>query len=88
MWKEANCSPSRSTGEISATNSSAIPVIHSTSLLRAPRAPRPRRARPASADVDRDVRGQRDQDDRRERPARIDRNRRPQQNWHEHVAEL
>ena len=30
MWKVANCSPSRSSGEISATNSGAIPVAHST----------------------------------------------------------
>ena len=31
MWNDANCSPSRSIGEISATNSSAIPSSHSAS---------------------------------------------------------
>src|SRR5262245_20403933 len=30
MWNVANCSPSVSSGEISATNSSAMPVPHST----------------------------------------------------------
>src|SRR5919197_1928823 len=49
MWNVANCWPSTSIGEISATNSSAIPVPHSTArptgAARAPPWARARRHR-------------------------------------------
>ncbi len=78
MWKVANCSPRRSTGEISATNSSAMPSSHSAEppVARRPRPALPPRRAPAS-DIDPHVGGQRDQDDRREVPARVDRLQRP-----------
>ena len=49
MWKVANCSPSASSGETSATNSAAIPVAHSAArpqpAARAPPSARARRQR-------------------------------------------
>ena len=73
MWNVANCSPSRSIGEISATNSSAIPVPHITARPAGrPRARRPRARRaPAQAVHDR-VRDQRRDHDRREGPRGVD----------------
>ena len=57
----ASCSPSRSTGEISATNSSATPVSHSASRPPpAARAPPSRREIRQRRDVDRGVRDQRE----------------------------
>lgn len=45
MWNVANCSPSRSIGEISATNSVAIPAAHNTARpTPTARAPPSRRA--------------------------------------------
>ena len=49
MCIEASCSPSRSTGEISATNSAATPPAHAASRQPAPPARRPRAAPCASA---------------------------------------
>ena len=53
MCIDASCSPSRSTGETSATNSSAMPVSHSTSLpTGAARAPPSAREIAPAPDVD------------------------------------
>ena len=73
MWKVANCSPSRSSGEISAANRVASPVRpqRRPAPPGRPRAALAARGAPAQAVHDR-VRGEREQHDRRERPRGVD----------------